>query len=313
MRIVTINDKKEIALLSGNLNIAEPTEGTISVMEQEKHTLRDLISMEESNFKDFVTRDVNSDGFSKIELSSVIHSNNQPRLQVTSPIASPGARIFAVARNYPSHVANVRGIETKKAVKDIEDAGIGSFLKITNTVVGPYEDIIKPARTNSFDYEVELAAVIGRKCKDVDRKDAMSYIFGYTMLIDYSLRELQEPQGTFNIPLKKNFDTSASVGPGITPAAEIVDPLNLKLYLTVNNQVRQNGTTAEMIHKLDELIAWYSRDLTLLPGDLISTGTCSGTAVEKDKSHGDKSWYLNKGDKVDAFIEGIGHIHNRIV
>lgn len=304
MKLVSVYGDKKLGLIEDDTDLYSSPE-KLRFTEKLPATLASVLSMSSIELKDI---------FSEVESGNqAVQGSYSGTVRISPPIADLSNKIICVGGNYPSHVANIRKISVQQATSDLEKAGISGFLKMANTIVGPYGDIGKPNRTEKFDYEVELAAVIGKRCKDVKRKDAENYIFGYTVFMDYSLRDIQEPAGSFNIPLKKNFDTSGSMGPSITLAEDISDPYDLNLKLLVNNEVRQDGSTKGMLHRFDELIEWYSRDFTLHPGDVISTGTCSGTALEREKMTGDSSYYLKSGDLVDAYVENIGHIRNFIM
>lgn len=303
MKLVSVDGGQRIGLIADDVDLYSSS-SSIRFTDRLSGTLDSAIEMNKFDLRNILS-EVESEG-------QMMPGSFSGTVSVAPPIANPSIKVICVGGNYPAHVANIKKISLEAATKDLENSGISSFFKITNTIAGPYSDILKPKRSNSFDYEVELAAIIGKKCKDVSRSKAEEYIFGYTMLIDYSLRDMQEPSGTFNLPLKKNFDTSASLGPSITLAEDIEDPYDLNLKLLVNNEVRQDGSTGGMLHRLDELIEWYSRDFTLFPGDIISTGTCSGTALERQKMSDDPAWYLKSGDLVDAYVEKIGHIRNYI-
>ncbi|MFN4046107.1 MAG: fumarylacetoacetate hydrolase family protein [Acidilobaceae archaeon] len=217
------------------------------------------------------------------------------------PVKSP-SKILCMAVNYWSHAREMN-------VEPPESPYL--FIKLASTLVGHKSNIIIPRGAEKPDHEVELAVVIGRKGKYIDRGKAMDYIFGYTILNDVTLRERQAPLkkgarlGIRWLPAK-NFDTSAPLGPLIVTADEIEDPHNLKLQLKVNGELRHDGHTSDMIFKIPEIIEAASEGLTLEPGDIISTGTPSGVGAATGK-------FLRHGDLIEAWIENIGSLENTVV
>lgn len=234
-------------------------------------------------------------------------------VEILAPLPSHSAKIICFGGNFPSHTARARGIPVEEARKVMLETKPWGFIKLNQCVVGPTDSIVHPARTKELDYEIEVAAIIGRQGKDIPVDSVDKYIFGYTALIDYSLRDAQEPQMPLTVALGKNFDTSAVLGPYIVPRHDMINPNSLRTSLKVNGQIRQDGNTSEMVKGFPEIIAWYSRDLTFYPGDIVTCGTCGGTAMEKRNAEKDSSWFLKPGDVVEAEVEGIGVIRNNIV
>ena len=233
-------------------------------------------------------------------------------LRIAPPLAQYGCKVICAGANFPSHTSRVRKISVEEAIRMTREKPFG-FAKMGRLLVGDRWSIEKPARSKELDYEIEPAVVIGRTGRDIPRSKAMEHVFGFTALIDYSLRDQGESGSTFSLPFAKNFDGCGALGPSVTTAFHVKDPYNLSLKLTVNGQVRQDGRTNEMIMKFDELVEWYSRDITLYPGDIISGGTCAGTALERKIVEQDWSWFLNAGDVVEGQVEGLGTLRNRIV
>jgi 2-keto-4-pentenoate hydratase/2-oxohepta-3-ene-1,7-dioic acid hydratase in catechol pathway len=196
-------------------------------------------------------------------------------------------------------------------------------------VIGPGEDIVlDPAVTQKLDYETELAIVIGKAGRHIALERASEHIFGYTIMNDATARDRQvkmRPDGSCQYALGpgKNFDTCAPLGPVIVSADEIPDPQALGLRTLVNDEVRQNNSTAKMIWGVAELVKFFSTFVTLQPGWVISTGTPGGTAWASDPTLGGRpyeradvvraSGYLQPGDVVRCEIEGIGVLCNRVV
>ena len=234
------------------------------------------------------------------------------RVKLRAPLPSLQSRIICAGGNFASHHARVRGITVTEAENQLRQMSPWGCCKLPHCVIGPTDNIVYPDRTRQLDYEVEVAAVLGCKAKDASPEEAEKSIFGYTILIDYSLRDVQEPQAPFSVPLAKNFDTAASMGPVLVLKDEVIDPYELRMRLWVNGQLRQEGNTREMIRRFPELIAWYSRDLTLYPGDIISGGKCAGTGLEKRNRENDFSWFLRPGDTVEAEVGNVGVIRNGV-
>src|SRR5450759_1584424 len=209
----------------------------------------------------------------------------------------PG-KIMAVGKNYADHAAEGSGQAYTR---------VAGFIKVSSCVVPHGASIHKPAWTESFDYENELAIVIGRECSDVAPAAAYDSVFGYTVMNDLSCRDVQTAERQEgNICIGKNFPTAAPLGPWIVTRDEIPDPHNLRIVTRVNGEVRQDGNTANQIHRIPAQIAWYSH-AGFEPGDLISSGTPAGTAMGYK---GPGTWYLQHGDRVEREIEGIGVLAN---
>ena len=211
----------------------------------------------------------------------------------------PG-KIMAVGRNYADHAAEGSGHAYTR---------VAGFVKVSSCVV-PHDTVVrKPAWTETFDYENELAIVIGRDCSDVAPEAAYDCVFGYTIMNDLSCREVQQAERKEgNICIGKNFPTAAPLGPWIVTKDEIPDPHNLRLVTRINGEVRQDGNTVNQIYRIPAQIAWYSH-AGFEPGDLISSGTPAGTAMGYK---GPGTWYLQHGDRIECEIEGIGVLANTV-
>ena len=179
------------------------------------------------------------------------------------------------------------------------------FSKTQNTLAGPFDPIIVPQSSNQIDWEVELAVVIGREGKRVAPEDALNYVAGFTVMNDVSGREAQFADSQWF--RGKSFDTFAPLGPAMVTVDEVEDFQNLKITASVNGEVMQNGSTADMIFDIPAIISFISEDITLVPGDIISTGTPSGVGFFRDPPV-----ILKAGDIVECRVEKIGTIRNTV-
>lgn len=224
-------------------------------------------------------------------------------VKLLAPIPQPRKNIFGIGLNYTEHVAeSAKSLDTSP---DLPKQPV-IFSKPPTTVVGNGDAIEHNAKiTQQMDWECELAAIIGTRAKRVDRKDALQYIFGYSIMNDISARDNRRSgQWIYS----KGQDTYAPFGPCIVTADEIADPQNLNLSLTVNGVEKQNSNTAFMLFKVDELIADISQGITLEPGDIIATGTPAGVGAGRTPQE-----WLWPGDVVECHIEGIGSLRNPVV
>ncbi len=223
-------------------------------------------------------------------------------VKLKNPVLAP-EKIFLVAVNYASH-----GKETNVA----PPSSPHFFTKFNNTLVGPDEPIILPKISQKVDWEVELAVIIGKGGKYVEKSDALDYVAGYTVSNDISFRDFQLPPGWpeklsplgLNWVGGKGMDSSFPLGPWLVTKDEVPDPNNLHISLKVNGQLRQDSNTSEMVSKIDALVNYVSAGITLRPGDIISTGTPFGVALATGQP------YLRDGDLVEATIEQIGTLRN---
>jgi len=175
------------------------------------------------------------------------------------------------------------------------------FFKATTTIVGPNDDLIIPKNSVKTDWEVELAVVIGKKASYVSEADALDHVAGYLLHNDYSEREFQlERSGQW--VKGKSCDTFAPLGPWLATPDEITDINNLRLWLTVNGKTMQDGNTKNMVFNIPHLISYVSQFMTLLPGDIISTGTPAGVGMGQ-KPH---PVYIKPGDEIELGIDGLG-------
>lgn len=219
------------------------------------------------------------------------------RARLLAPIPRPRKNIFCVGRNYVEH-AKERG--------DSVPAVPVFFTKPPTCVVGPGAPVVHHALTRQLDYEVELAAIIGRRGRDIAAERALAHVFGYTILIDITARDLQDRHIQWF--KGKSLDTFAPMGPVVVHRSAIPDPQTLRLQLRVNGEVRQDATTAGMVFRVARLIEALSAGMTLEPGDILATGTPGGVAAGRTPP----AW-LQPGDIVEAEIEGIGLLRNPVV
>lgn len=235
-----------------------------------------------------------SDGLSR--LKQYVEKQNGTLPKVSSPVSldSPVARpskIVCIGLNYADHAKETGAAPPPEPV---------IFFKSTTALVGPNDDLVIPRGSTKTDWEVELAVVIGKKASYVEESQAMDHVAGYCLHNDVSEREFQlERNGTWD--KGKGCDTFAPIGPFLATKDEIRDVDNLRLWLTVNGKVMQDGSTSNLIFKIPFLIAYVSQFMTLLPGDVISTGTPAGVGLGMNPQV-----YLKEGDVVELGIDGLG-------
>jgi len=181
------------------------------------------------------------------------------------------------------------------------------YMKSRTSLAGPFDDIVCPKFVTQLDYEGELAFVIKKKCKGVSEDEAPNYVGGYFVLNDVSARDIQFTDKQYS--RAKSFDTFGPCGPWLTTPDEIKDPCNLRLVTKVNGEVRQDSSTKNLVLRIDRIIHSLSKAMTLEPGDIISTGTPTGTVLSLS-SH---LKYLQSGDAIEIEIEGLGNIKNKVV
>jgi 2-keto-4-pentenoate hydratase/2-oxohepta-3-ene-1,7-dioic acid hydratase in catechol pathway len=224
-------------------------------------------------------------------------------VRLLAPIQRPRKNIFGIGLNYVEHVEeSSRSLDT---AKELPKQPI-IFAKPPSSVIGPDEPIQhNAALTQQLDWEVELAAVIGRRAHRVGEVDALHHVFGYSVMIDVSARDCRRAgQWIYS----KGMDSYAPFGPCIVTADEMPDPQVLDLWLTVNGVMKQSSNTRHMLFKVKDLIADISAGMTLDPGDIIATGTPSGVGAGRTPQE-----WLWPGDVVVACVEGIGQIRHPVV
>jgi 2-keto-4-pentenoate hydratase/2-oxohepta-3-ene-1,7-dioic acid hydratase in catechol pathway len=222
---------------------------------------------------------------------------------LSAPLRPP-RNVFCIGRNYRSHAAELAGTVFRD-VAALEDPWPIVFTKLPDCVVGPHDDVRLPGAKVSvqIDYESELAVVIGRGGRDIPAARAMDHVFGWTVVDDVSARDVQVRHKQWE--LGKSFDTFCPMGPWITTADEL-DARATRVRGWVNGELRQDGNTRDLIFGIPALIETCSRGITLLPGDVIATGTPAGVGMGFDPPK-----WLRHGDVVRIEIDGIGAIENR--
>jgi 2-keto-4-pentenoate hydratase/2-oxohepta-3-ene-1,7-dioic acid hydratase in catechol pathway len=211
-------------------------------------------------------------------------------VQLLAPVARP-SKIVCVGLNYADHARETKATLPSEPVL---------FMKSTTALCGPFDPIIIPKDSKKTDWEVELAIIVGKKASYVEERHATDHIAGYCLHNDVSEREFQiERGGTWD--KGKGCDTFAPLGPWLVTPDEIPDLDNLKLWLKLNGKIMQDGSTTDLIFKIPFLIAYISRFMTLLPGDIVSTGTPAGVGLGMNPP-----LYLKPGDTVELGIDGLG-------
>jgi 2-keto-4-pentenoate hydratase/2-oxohepta-3-ene-1,7-dioic acid hydratase in catechol pathway len=235
------------------------------------------------------------------------------KTKLLAPVPFPPT-IFCAGANYADHAAAMAKKQGHPPPADPHEQGLKPwfFIKAGRTIADPGAAIKASHYAKELDWEIELAAVIGRPAKDVTKEKALSYVAGYMVSNDFSARDRGRRPGVeatsffkMDWTKHKSFDGSCPIGPWIVPASDIADPQNLKLKLWVNGALKQDSNTSRMLFTLAEQIEQLSINMTLHPGDLILTGTPSGVGAESGE-------FLKAGDEVKVWIEGIGEFSNRI-
>jgi acylpyruvate hydrolase len=244
-------------------------------------------------------------------------------VNLEAPLPSLASRIAMAGANFYDHAADafskIRGEDiTQEDIRKQVEAGENipwGFWKQARNVIGTGGEVIHPGRTQRLDYEVEVAAIIGKKGKDILEEEALDYVYGYTIVLDMSCRD--GSRGDRGLFFAKNFDTSVPMGPCIVTADEIEDPHKLGLHLKVDGEVRQDGTQEDMIRGYPWWISFLTRDLTFYPGDIVCGGTCSGTAMDQtprdSQGKTDPALFLKPGQTIEATVEPIGTLKVKVV
>ena len=225
-----------------------------------------------------------------------------------APIPRPRKNVFCIGRNYADHAA-----ESMRAHKESPPATQSTqypavFTKAPTAVIGPYHGIPFDRKVSEqIDFEGELAIVIGRAGKNIPRSEALSHVFGYTVLNDITARDIQKRHGN-QFFKGKSLDGSCPTGPWIVTANEISNPDDLEIWTRVNGIEKQHDTTASMLLDVASIIEAISLGLTLEPGDIIATGTPAGVGFAREPAE-----FLRPGDTVECEIRSIGIIRNRIM
>jgi 5-carboxymethyl-2-hydroxymuconate isomerase len=215
-------------------------------------------------------------------------------LELLPPLV-PG-KLLGIGLNYRDHAAETGAELPREPLV---------FAKLTTSLTGPAGDVMRPGYAGELDYEGELAVVIGRRARDVSEADALAHVFGYAVMDDITARDRQreEPQWI----RAKGGDTFAPFGPWVTTADEVPDPQALTIRTWVNDELRQDGRTADMVFGVAALVAWCSASFTLEAGDVITTGTPAGVGVARRPPV-----FLRPGDRVRVEIDGLGTLDNAV-
>jgi 2-keto-4-pentenoate hydratase/2-oxohepta-3-ene-1,7-dioic acid hydratase in catechol pathway len=244
--------------------------------------------------EDYTEQFFASDGLKRLQTWASVQASTAPvvtnEVRLGPAIARP-SKIICVGLNYKDHAA-----ESKMALP----AEPILFFKATTSLCGPNDDLIIPKNSQKTDWEVELAVVIGKKATYVAESEAMDYVAGYVLHNDYSERAFQLERGGQWVK-GKSCDTFAPLGPFLATKDEIADVHNLRLWLTLNGKTMQNGSTSNLVFNVPFLVSYISQFMTLLPGDVISTGTPAGVGLGFSPQI-----YLKPGDVVELGIDGLG-------
>ncbi|KAM4748366.1 oxaloacetate tautomerase fahd2, mitochondrial-like [Rhinophrynus dorsalis] len=234
----------------------------------------------------------------KRALDSGQHTLNRTQISLLPPINNP-EKVICVGMNYVDHCLEQNVPVPKEPI---------IFSKFPSCIVGPTDPIILPAESQTVDWEVELAFVIGKKGKHIKEEDAMEHVAGFTVAHDVSARDWQMKKNGKQWLLGKTFDTFCPLGPALVTKDSISDPHNLGIRCRVNGDLVQNSNTNQMVFKTEALIAWMSKFVTLNPGDVFLTGTPPGVGVFKKPPI-----FLKAGDVVQCEIDELGAINNPVI
>lgn len=242
-----------------------------------------------------------SGGIARLETWARANAASAPRIdpavRLGSPIARP-SKIICIGMNYRDHAAETGASVPHEPVL---------FFKSTTSLVGPNDPVMIPKEASKLDWEVELAVIVGRRASYISKEAALSHIAGYALHNDYSERAFQFDRGGQWVK-GKSADTFAPLGPFLATRGEISNPGSLPMWLKVNGEFRQKSTTANMIFDVPMLVSYVSHFMTLLPGDVISTGTPAGVGFGMKPPK-----YLQPGDSVELGIEGLGESRQQVV
>jgi len=228
-------------------------------------------------------------------------------VRLLAPIPRPVRDVFCVGWNYSEHFHEGQLIRGKDALPELPEWP-ALFSKGPNTVVGPEAGVAFPSpHSEQLDWECELAVIIGRECRDVSEADALGHVFGYTCANDVSVRDVQRRHGGQWFK-GKNFDTHLPLGPWIVTADEIPNPHALRISTRVNGVTKQDSRTEHMVFTIPRILRDLSAGMTLVPGDIVITGTPEGVGFARKPPE-----YLRVGDVMEIEIERIGVLRNTVV
>ena len=235
------------------------------------------------------------DRLRRLDPASLPLVSGSPRL---GPCVGSVSKIVAIGLNYRLHAQEAGAAIPSEPI---------FFMKATSSICGPNDDVIIPKSAQKADYEVELGIVIGSLARHVGKADARRHVAGYCVINDVSEREFQIERGG-QWTKGKSADTFCPIGPWLVTADEVPDPGKLALWTEVNGERRQNSNTADLIFGVDEIVSYVSQFMTLLPGDVIPTGTPSGVGMGFKPPK-----FLKPGDRVRLSVEGLGEQNQRLV
>ncbi|XP_055536066.1 fumarylacetoacetate hydrolase domain-containing protein 2 [Wyeomyia smithii] len=218
-------------------------------------------------------------------------------VRLLSPVTNP-QKILCVGLNYRGHCEEQNKPIPKEPM---------FFSKYASTIVGPFDGVIAHSITDQIDWEVELAVIIGKEAKHVSRANAMDYVFGYTVAQDISARDWQKTRNGGQFLIGKSMDTFCPLGPAVVHKSVVSDPYNLVIKCSVNGVEKQKGNTNELVFRIDDIIERATQSITLVPGDVILTGTPAGVGMHRNPPE-----FLKVGDVIDSEIETIGQIKNKV-
>lgn len=239
-------------------------------------------------------------GLKQLETWLKKNAASAPQVPATARLGPPICRpskIVCIGLNYRDHAAETKAEPPKEPVL---------FFKSTTSLMGPNDALVMPRNSSKVDWEVELAVIIGKRALYIDKKNALDYVAGYALHNDYSERSFQLERGGQWVK-GKSADTFAPLGPFLATPDEIANVGNLKMWLMVNGTSRQSSSTANMIFDVPTLVSYVSAFMTLLPGDVISTGTPAGVGLGMNPPV-----YLKAGDIVELGIENLGESRQRV-
>lgn len=268
----------------------------LGVSSDDGSQIKELNSLDYPNdLKKFIEMGVNIEEIKKqIECFDSINTSD---VELLSPILEP-QKILCVGLNYRGHCDEQKKEYPKEPM---------FFSKFASTIVGPTGDVIAHKISDQIDWEVELAVIIGAKASHVKKENAFDYVFGYSVAQDISARDWQKQRNGGQFLIGKSMDSFCPLGPAVVHKSA-VDPSDLVIKCSINNVLKQCGKTSELIFTIEDIIERVTQSITLMPGDVILTGTPGGVGMHRSPPE-----YLKVGDVIESEIEGIGKIINTVV
>lgn len=268
----------------------------LGVSSDDGSQIKELNSLDYPNdLKKFIESGVSIDEIkTKIECLDSINTSD---VELLSPILEP-QKILCVGLNYRGHCDEQKKEYPKEPM---------FFSKYASTLVGPTGSVIAHKISDQIDWEVELAVIIGAKASHVKKENAFDYVFGYSVAQDISARDWQKQRNGGQFLIGKSMDTFCPLGPAVVHKSA-VDPSDLVIKCSINNVLKQCGKTSELIFTIEDIIERVTQSITLLPGDIILTGTPGGVGMHRSPPE-----FLKVGDVIESEIEGIGKIINTVV